>query len=92
MHRAADADLERLSKLYNAKLRGWFNYFGKFRVSEMYSIFCLFTRILVKWARNKFKSMKRSWKKAAAYISAMAIEAKSMFIHWEIGWLSNGRL
>ena len=90
-HRAADADLERLSELYNAKLRGWFNYFGKFRPSEMYGIFCLFTRILVKWARSEFISMKGSWRKAAAYISAKATESKHLFIHWEVGWLANGR-
>jgi RNA-directed DNA polymerase len=91
IHRAADADLERLSKLYNAKLRGWFNYFGKFRVSELYRIFCLFGRNLVKWAMNKFKSIKGSWLKAAAYIKAKALENSHLFIHWEAGWLANGR-
>jgi RNA-directed DNA polymerase len=90
-HRAADANLEHLSTLYNAKLRGWYNYYGKFRPSELYGIFCMFTKILVKWARSKFKSMKGSWQKAAAYINTKALEAKHLFIHWEAGWLANGR-
>jgi RNA-directed DNA polymerase len=90
-HRAAGANLERLSELYNAKLRGWFNYYGKFRPSEMYGIFCVFTRILVKWARSRFKSMKGSWLKAAAYIATRAKEASHLFVHWEVGWLANGR-
>lgn len=84
-HRAVDADLERLSYLYNSKLRGWFEYYGKFRPSEMYGIACMFTRVLVKWARSKFKSMRKSWKKAAAYISAKAKESKRLFAHWEAG-------
>jgi RNA-directed DNA polymerase len=91
MHRAVDADFERLSSLYNAKLRGWFNYYGKFRVSALYGIFCLLTGILVKWAKCKFKGMKGSWRKAAEYVSAMAVKAKHLFVHWEAGWLANGR-
>jgi RNA-directed DNA polymerase len=91
IQRAADANLEGLSELYNAKLRGWFNYYGKFRVSELYRIFCLFTGVLVKWARNKFKGMRGSWQSAARYISVKAAECKHLFIHWEAGWLANGR-
>lgn len=91
IHQAVEADLERLSELYNAKLRGWFNYYGKFRVSALYGIFCLFTGILVKWAKRKFKSMKGSWKRAAAYISARAVDSSHLFVHWEEGWLANGR-
>lgn len=91
IHRAVDADLERLSSLYNAKLRGWYNYYGKFRASNMYGIFCVFTSNLVKWARCKFKSMKGSWLKAAAYIRDKALEASCYFIHWQVGWLANGR-
>ncbi len=57
IQRAGDADLNRLSELYNSRLRGWYNYYGEFRPSEMYRIFCLFTRILVKWAVMKSRMM-----------------------------------
>jgi len=47
VHRAVTADLEELSMLYNEKLRGWIAYFGKFRASALYGIFCMFQKILV---------------------------------------------
>ena len=92
MHRAVDADLERLSGMYNAKLRGWYNYYGRFRPSEMYGIFCMLTKILVKWAKSKFKSMKGSWQAASEYIKSEARKSQHLFVHWEAGWLANGRV
>jgi len=45
---------------------------------------------LVKWARNKYKRLKRSWVKAAGLIKKMAFSASHLFIHWERGWYANG--
>lgn len=92
IHRAVEADLERLSLLYNAKIRGWITYYGKYRISEMYGIFCMFQKILVKWAKCKFKKLKGSWLKASRFISGIAVRCKFLFAHWELGWLANGRI
>lgn len=90
IHRAVTATLEELSTLYNGKLRGWFAYFGKFRPSALYGIFCLFQKILVKWAKCKYKHLKRSWGKAADLMKCMADSMKHLFVHWKRGWYANG--
>jgi len=90
IHRAVTATLEDLSTLYNGKLRGWFAYFGKFRPSALYGIFCLFQKILVKWAKCKYKHLKRSWVRAAEFMKSVAGSMKHLFEHWKRGWYANG--
>jgi group II intron reverse transcriptase/maturase len=90
IHRAVTATLERLSMLYNAKLAGWFAYYGKFRPSALYGIFCLFQKILVKWAKCKYKRLKGSRLKSAELMKNAAESMKHLFIHWERGWYANG--
>jgi RNA-directed DNA polymerase len=90
IQRAATATLESLSKLYNTRLAGWFAYYGKFRPSALYGIFCMFQKILVKWAKCKYKRLKGSWLKAAELMKDAAVTMKHLFIHWERGWYANG--
>ena len=90
IHRAVTATLEELSTLYDGKLRGWFAYYGKFRPSALYGIFCMFQKILVKWAKCKYKHLKRSWAKAAELMKSVADSAKHLFVHWKRGWYANG--
>jgi RNA-directed DNA polymerase len=92
IHRAATVTLDQLSRRYNAKLRGWIAYFGKFRPSALYGIFCMFQKILVKWAKCKYKRLKRSWRKAAELMKREADSRKNLFVHWERGWYANGRV
>lgn len=90
IHRAVTATLEELSTLYDGKLRGWFAYYGKYRPSALYGIFCMFQKILVKWAKCKYKHLKRSWAKAAEFMKTVADSAKHLFVHWKRGWYANG--
>lgn len=83
------ADLQKISKEYSPKLRGWINYYGHFRISAMYGVFSMFQRILVKWAKNKFKKLKGSWLKAGRFLRRIASNSKNLFVHWELGWYAN---
>ncbi len=92
IQRAATAILESLSELYNAKLAGLFAYYGKFRPSALYGVFCMLQKILVKWAKCTYKRLKRSWLKAAELMKNAVDRKKHLFIHWEHGWYANGRV
>ena len=92
IHRAVGAELVDLSKLFNPRLAGWWAYYGKFRPSQMYGVFCLFQKALVKWARCRFGRLKRSWHKASLLMKSMADTMKHLFIHWGQGWYANGRV
>lgn len=49
------SSVEELGKLLNPKVRGWMNYYGHARPSELYKLVDLLDRRLVKWLKHKFK-------------------------------------
>lgn len=55
IHLKPDKSLEDLSRLFNARLRGWVNYYGRFYKSEMYPVLRHMNQALVRWARRKYK-------------------------------------
>lgn len=88
-HRYVQVDIKKLAELYNPKLRGWMAYYGYFRPSALYGIFKMFQRILVKWAKRKYKRLKGSWELASQFIKGIADTLPQLFIHWEHGWYAN---
>jgi hypothetical protein len=67
-----ELDIEHLShnsivgvaKSFNPYIRGWTNYYGKFRIWEMNPIFQLLRRRLVMWARKRYKRYKTNINRA----------------------------
>ena len=55
-----------------------------------WKIYRMFQRILVKWVRNKYKRVKRSWKKAAELLRKMALARPNLSEHWTRGWYAIG--
>jgi RNA-directed DNA polymerase len=90
MHLRTDKDLAYLVQVFNPKLRGWIQYYGKFRISALYGICMMFQRILVKWAKKKFKRLQRNWARAWDFIGKISRDTPSMFAHWELGWCIKG--
>jgi RNA-directed DNA polymerase len=86
LHLRTEKNLDDLSRIFNPKLRGWIQYYGKFRISALHGIGRMFQKILVKWAKSKFKHLKRNWAKSWAFIKEVARKRSAMFIHWELGW------
>jgi RNA-directed DNA polymerase len=85
LHLKTDRDLSYLSRVLNPKLRGWLQYYGKFRISALYGTFLMFHKILVKWARKKFKSLKRDWAKAWVLLRRIAHDTPTLFVYWGLG-------
>jgi len=57
MHLKPDKSLEDLSRMFNPVVRGWVNYYGRFYISELYSVLKHMNRALVRWARRKYKKL-----------------------------------
>ncbi len=85
MHLKSGSSIEYLSKLYDASIRGWTNYFGNFRKSAMYSILRYINRRLVKWAMRKFKRFKRRPKQAENWLGRISKKEPWLFSHWMLG-------
>lgn len=79
-----DLSIEEVAELYNPKIRGWYNYFGKFYPSKLTSIWAYLNKVLVTWARSKYKKIRTSKKKAMEYVKQLQKERQHLFFHWKL--------
>lgn len=86
VHRRSTVDIFYWSRVLNPKLRGWLNYYGRFGKYYLYGIYKMFTRILIKWAKVKYKRLKYSWRKSRLFIASIIESYPKLFVFWEIGW------
>lgn len=77
--------LEGIAEKYNPILRGWINYYGRYTPSYLYPVLRQFNCALVKWARRKYKRLKRHKTKTTEFLRQIARENPSLFTHWSIG-------
>jgi RNA-directed DNA polymerase len=79
-------EVKEVANRLNPQLRGWINYYGKFRIREMYGIFRLLNMRLVKWILNRYKSLKRSVKAGYAALKRLHNQQPKLFAHWAVGY------
>lgn len=84
IHRWVQLPLEKIAELLKSKIRGWINYYGKFRLSDMRKLFRLLHIRLVKWIRNKYRRFKRKeWVYAYRYLQKVSRYYPNLFYHWQ---------
>ncbi len=66
LHRRTAESIDDLAKMLNPKLRGWFNYYGRFNPSALRPIERHVGQSLVRWACRKYKKLRghrtQAWK------------------------------
>ena len=75
-----------LANLLNSKIRGWVQYYDKFRPWTLTSVFHRLHNRLIKWIMHQFKRFKRSKKRSIAYFKYIHRHYPTLFYHWEIGY------
>jgi len=85
-HQWTSSTLAELAKTFNPKLRGWLNYYGKFRPYMLNRVFGLFNWRLIKWSVKKYKRFKGSMRKAGDWIRQTAQNYSYLFVHWQHGF------
>ena len=86
LHRRSDKSLEELSRISNAILRGWINYYGQYNKSALYRVFNVLNRILIRWVMRKYKRFKVHQRLAAQWLCRIACQQPWLFAHWEKGF------
>jgi len=78
-------DINTLSQELAPKIRGWINYFGKYRLSEMQRVFSIINRRIAKWIQKKFDiaTIGRAYCKMKRIMSS----SPSQFEHWKVGFV-----
>ena len=76
--------LEDLSRLYNPIIRGWFQYYGRYYRTGLYSVIRRLDQELVKWARQKYKKLRGHVQRARQWVAAVSRRAPHLFAHWTL--------
>jgi RNA-directed DNA polymerase len=84
LHRRTTLALDDLAEEVNPVLRGWLNYFTEFYPSAVIPIGKRMDRLLVRWARWKYKRLERSDKRARVWLKGVRERSPGLFAHWKL--------
>jgi RNA-directed DNA polymerase len=90
LHRRTDKTLTDLARMFNAVLRGWINYYGRFYKSKLNPTFHHLNRTLVRWAMGKYKRLRRRPRRARRFLAEVARREPGLFAHWQFGARPDG--
>jgi RNA-directed DNA polymerase len=82
LRQCSHQSLEDLSRLYNPIIRGWFQYYGKYYRTGLYSVIRQLDHELVDWARQKYKKLRNHFRRARRWIAAVSRRSPHLFAHW----------
>lgn len=86
-HRWSNAEVKDIADLLNPRLRGWINYYGKFRLREMFGIFRRLNTRIMYWLLNRYKSLKNRVKEGYAALKRLHCQQPRLFAHRATGYL-----
>lgn len=86
--RWTNRSISEIAEFFNAKIRGWINYFGKFRKHRLNTVFRIFERRLIEWARRRYKRFDKSYIKAGKWFYRFKKLNTKLFAHWERGFIN----
>jgi len=88
IHRLTHLSIYQIAGMLRSKIIGWINYYGKFRKSEMGSMFRLLNFRIARWVRNKYRRFrKKHWYTAYKWLVNVSKTFPQLFVHWEHGFL-----
>ena len=79
-----DKSVEDVARAINPMIQGWINYYGKFRKSSMSAIYDYINEKLMKWARRKYKLLKRRKQRSGQWLRELYSRNPWLFAHWRI--------
>lgn len=90
IHRIVGTTIDKIGliKHLNLKIRGWINYYGVYRLSDLRAVFRVLNNRLLKWVQNKYKRFRKRIDKARKWLRNVADCYPNLFEHWKFGWKS----
>jgi RNA-directed DNA polymerase len=86
----SDKSLSDLALMFNSKVQGWINYYGRFYRSRLLYFLRGLNRHLMRWACRKYKRLKRRERRAMAWLAEIAQRSPRLFAHWRLGARPDG--
>ncbi len=75
-----------IAQYLNPLIRGWVNYYGKYRGSELSKVFRLLHNRLVRWARKRYKRYRKNINRAFRWFDRVRKQYPNLFYHWQVGY------
>lgn len=86
LHSMVQTKLEVIASMLNPKIKGWINYYGRFRKSALGKIFYVLNNRLIKWVRWKYKPYRYNLKGAINWLKRICRTNPNLFAHWKHGF------
>src|SRR4051795_6537378 len=88
--RRNDKSLDDLARMFNNIVQGWINYYGRFYKSKLLYFLRRLNQHLMRWARQKYKRLRRRERRAMAWLAEIARRSPRLFAHWRLGARPDG--
>jgi RNA-directed DNA polymerase len=85
LRQRTDLSLNDIAAWLNPVMSGWLNYYGRFYRSAMYSIIRHVNKTLGRWARSKFKALRRGRTRSVEFFERCLRQSPRLFVHWREG-------
>lgn len=83
LHRRTRTTLAQLAQAINPIVRGWINYYGAFRPSELAFTLNRINHYLMRWLTQKYKRFRGSQRRAWQALGRVAQAEPALFAHWQ---------
>jgi RNA-directed DNA polymerase len=81
--RQTPGTLHEFSQTYGPTLAGWWNYYSSFYPTALRPIFRAFDQALARWARRKYKRLRRHSTRSHHWVARVARRESYLFVHWQ---------
>jgi RNA-directed DNA polymerase len=85
LHLRSDKSIGDLSRMFNPKVRGWLQYYGRYYRSALYPIMRQLDRSLARWAYRKYKKLRGHLRRATHWLARISRRDPGLFTHWQMG-------
>jgi len=86
LQRCSAVELVDLARKFNAKIRGWVNYYGRYYRIALHRIGRQLNGRLVRWAQRKYKRFRVHEGQAWHWLRRVARVQPELFAHWNAGF------
>lgn len=81
-HLRSDLSFAEIARWINSRAGAWAAYYGRFCPSETVSVLFHIDRYLVRWARRKYKHLRRAPRRAARTLAEIKRSRPGLLAHW----------
>lgn len=81
-HLRSDLSFTDIARMINSRAGAWANYYGRFCPSETAQVLFHIDRYIVRWARRKYKHLRRAPRRAGRTLAEIKRSRPGLLAHW----------